>query len=150
MKGNIWQLGVLALVLALLLPAANIALGSAGHNVTETDTVIIDYANDTTVPADGYVLETYDNETVTNSSNVTLTEGTDYDFYTENHSVRWYNTNNTTNGADANVTWTYRAAGEATHTAQIVLGSLGQFIGLLFILVAIGSLLYMTFAGGGW
>ncbi|MBP1987238.1 hypothetical protein [Halolamina salifodinae] len=124
------------------LPATSVVAVS-GESVT------IDYGNTTTVD-DTTGESYYDNETITYSG-ANLTEGTDYEWYPSNQSVRWYNSTNTDDGATAEIDYAYDAKPEMARNSIGTIGS-AFTLGAVAIIVLVASLilgLVGGFGGGG-
>lgn len=86
-----------------------------------------------------------DDETVRNSSDVILNEGTDYEWHTNNGTVQWFSTANTTDAASATITYNYTAPSEA---AQGIIGAgitsyevFGQSLLIIPVIVVVTLLL---------
>lgn len=87
----------------------------ATEQVTVTnETVTQDVGNYTAVSAAGDegVKGFLDDEVVYNSSDVQLTEGTDYEWNETDGTIKFLSTTDTTDGANANITYTYDYMGD--------------------------------------
>lgn len=147
MKGNIWQVAVVALACALALPALNVAQTNATVQGAENESVTVDYTNNSTVSADAVSF----NETVTiTSEGTTLTDGTDYEWYHETGTVEWYNTSSTTEGDTAWVDYTYQYRTQETEDVSGMLASVSPVLGLLLLITGLGALLVISWGGGAY
>lgn len=121
------------------------------HQV-ENESLTQDVGNWTQV-SETYGSHYYENETVNNSSNTTLVEGTDYEWNPDNQSVYFYATANTNDGATAYVTYSFDAKPEMARTSVGTIGdafSLGAVAVLVFVAVFILQTLGgFSGAGGG-
>lgn len=151
MRSSLWTVLVVACALALAVPGLNAATDSNVRpvNETATETVTVEYgaANDTALPPrDAYAF--LDNETVTNASGDQLVEGADYEWFTGNGTVRFFNTSATSSGESATVDYTYQRArsGEGRYVVD-QLANLDPLVGLL-LFVAVGGLLLKVVFGG--
>lgn len=150
MRGNIWQVAAVGLLLAVALVGLNPTAERTTTAVTETDQVTIQYDGTVSPQPDQRALLYYDNETVTaDGGSVTLTEGTDYEWDTDDGSLRFFNTANTTEGETGNITYSYGTGRESTGVVASVLGSLGQWLGLLFLMVAVGAVWKLSAGASG-
>jgi hypothetical protein len=98
--------------LSLLVVVGSLAVGAAlNDNVNtytaENESVTQDVGNWTEVVRHDDVVGYLDNETVYNEVDNELTEGTDYEWDTTNGSIYWYDTGDTTDGAEATVIYSY-------------------------------------------
>lgn len=109
-------------LLAILTAVLGMGIGviSAEYQATpthvetvENETITQDVGNWTAVDAadDPGVTQFYDNESAYNPTGDPLVEGTDYD-WAANGSVTFYNTSNTSDGAQASITYSYDARPE--------------------------------------
>ncbi|ADQ68450.1 hypothetical protein ELS19_14370 [Halogeometricum borinquense] len=114
------------------------------------ESITIDVGNATSVDKT-YGEKYYENETITNSSGTNLTEGTDYEWYPGNHSVAWYSTTSTTDGATAEIDYAF------DHKPDMARNSIGT-IGSAFVLGAVAVIVLVAalilglvggFGGGG-
>lgn len=151
MKGNIWQVALVAVLLALLLPAANVAFTANTDVPRESENVTIQYQPQRVNP-NQTAIRFLDNETVSNASTgAQFVEDADYRWFPDNGSIRFNTTQpDVTAGNNATVNYSYRAGSEATRTGYEVLSAFGGFAGLLLLLVCVGALLNYTFGGGGF
>lgn len=146
MKGNLWQVAVVALVLALVFPALNIAQADAEEN-SATETFIIEKGTNDTVSEDA---DRYSENVTVVVQNETLVEDRDYSWDETTGTIEWLNSPNTTNGDEANVTYTYWFTTEETSVVEsAVLSPLGAVAGLLLLITGLGALFTMINFGGG-
>lgn len=149
MKGSLWQVAVLFLVIALALPALDIALADAADEVAATDGATIDYDAVTTVDADGFSYN--ETITVTTDSGTELDAGTDYEWDAATGNVTWLNSSATADGESVTIAYATLQHDEATETSNDALWAFAPaFLGLI-LLVSIGTLwAWFDEAGGGF
>lgn len=82
------------------------AMPASETRTVENETITIDVGNSTQVEQ-SHGEHYYDNETVWNSTGSELTEGTDYEWHTDNASVQWFDTSSTNDGSDGNITYSF-------------------------------------------
>lgn len=146
MKGNLWQVAVVALVLALVFPALNIAQADAEEN-NATETFLVDKGTTDTVSEEA---DRYGEDVTIVSQTETLVEDRDYTWDETTGTIEWLNSPNTTNGDEANVTFTYWFTTEETSVVEsAVLSPLGAVAGLLLLITGLGALFTMIDFGGG-
>lgn len=146
MKGNLWQVAVVALVLALVFPALNIAQTDASENTT-SETLIIEEGTNSTVSEEA---DRYGSDPTIESESQTLVEDEDYAWYEDTGTVEWLNSTTTTDGAEATITYTYWFTTEETSIVEdAVLTPLGAVVGLLLLITGVGALFAMIDFGGG-
>jgi len=102
------------------------------------ESITIDYSNTTSVD-ETYGETYYDNETITYDG-TTLDEGTDYEWYPGNHSVAWYNTADTSDGASAEIDYAFDHKPDAARNSVGTIGS-GFTLGAVTILVLVASVI---------
>jgi hypothetical protein len=121
MKGNIWQVLVLIVLLVVLLPAANIAFG-ASNGVDTNDNVTVQYSDPVAIPNQtqyGYS----DNVTIVTNDGTELARGTDYGWNSTTGNVSFQASPRTNSGDDVRVHYRYynpsgiQAAGYAFYNA---------------------------------
>jgi len=144
MKGSIWTVAVVACALALLVPLSGTALvdSAAGFDASENTTV--DY--DVNYSLENDDVFSYTDNTVT-AGGSELEAGTDYEFLNESGEINWINTTATTDGEDVQVQYSFEDATDRTKTQRDLLGLFGPWIGLLLVVVSLGTVLKMTFGG---
>jgi hypothetical protein len=145
-KGNIWQLAALALVLALVLPGANIAFGDAAKDYGANESATVDFDSNYTLSNDDVVQ--YESLTITNATGTTLVEGSDYWFNETTAEIEWLASENTSSGEEMAIGYAYEDHTQQTENNADILGTAGTWIGLLLAIAALGALLYIVF--GGW
>lgn len=123
-------------------------------NVTN-ETATVDYDTPTTLDEHEFYL-TYDESSIAvrNSSNESLTAGTDYEFAASNGTVTWLNTTNTSEGNTAYVDYnaTYHPQ-EARLARTVVESGLLLAVFLPFVVLALGiagALVNLALAGGAY
>lgn len=123
-------------------------------NVTD-ESIVADVGNWTALDAPDYAQDHYD-ETITNSSGATLTNGTDYDWNASTGEIYWYDTSSVDDGETMQVDYTYSAKTEQARTARKVLAIPIEIIlpaGVLIVLaMAVAGLaagVYALFSGRG-
>lgn len=111
------------------------------------ESITIDVGNATQV--DETYGTSYDkDETVYNSSGVRLTEGTDYQWYTDNQSVVWYSTSSVTDGATANISYSFDAKPQMARTSIGTISS-AFTLGAVAVIVLVASLILAFVSGFG-
>lgn len=148
MKGTIWGIAVLAIVLGLLLPAAN-----AGYQNAEAprdvvgESVIVDYDSPSRVDVDADAYAETVNITVDGDA---LTAGTSYTWNADTGEVTWLSSQETKNGETASIDYSFAGGNQAGDDSNTVLSGVGSVLGLLMFLVAIGALISLLGSGGGF
>lgn len=153
MKGNLWHVIVVALFLAILLPAVNLGYQATAQTApSTTTTVTVDYSQPSTIDAgDDRLLSYLDNETITvTDTNTTLTDGTDYQWNTSTGQLTWLNSTATSDGDTATLQYAYRYRGETTTDIAGFLQPWGRIIGVFLLVTALGYFVSMAYGGGGW
>lgn len=147
MKGALFAVGFAAILLGLVLPAANIGFaGAQTLQPVEGEQITVDY--DATV-AVGEQADVYsDSVTVRDSDGNELVAGTDYSWSSSTGELAFTNTTNTTDGEVANIDYAYEGHSQTDKDVDGVLSTFGGWIGLLLLLVAIATLFAML--GGGF
>jgi hypothetical protein len=148
MKGSLWTVAVLACALALLVPLGNTAYDGASQEFDATENTTVDYNSDYELEHPD--AESYSSLTVTNSSDATLVEGTDYDFDGTNATIAWLNTTSTSSGETVTVAYSYVDHSDAQETSNRVLGLLGPWIGFSLLIAAMGYLVILMVGGSGF
>ncbi|MDY6776206.1 MAG: hypothetical protein SV253_09085 [Halobacteria archaeon] len=124
------QLALLLFAVPLFIVIA-LLVADAGHSSVPTHTYTQtnesftqDVGNYTNLSASSIDNATaFDDETVYNSSGHELVEGRDYDFDTEEISIRILSTQNTSDGSPAKITYSYTAKPESARTSTTVLST---------------------------
>jgi hypothetical protein len=150
MKGNLWQVIVVVLALALLLPVADAGLERTAFAANETDqglTVDYDAPAELSVQPQGDVYE-YQSLNVTDNG-TTLTAGSDYAFNESEGAIYWINdsTNSISDGDTYTASYQYLTHDDDTQAVDDVLSRLAIPLGFLLLIVAMGWL--VTLIGGG-
>lgn len=140
---NIGKLGAVLVLLAVGSLAAGASFSGATHVFTVTgESVTVDYDTDTTVSAADVAVSFYDNETIYNTTG-NLAEGDDYEWNTENGTIDWNNTSQTTDGEVVSIDYAYDAPSQRSRDLSGVLQLMGYGLGVTLL-----------FAGGlvvlGW
>lgn len=140
MKGNVWQVAVVALVIAVVLPALNIGFGNAAaHFSVANEPATIDYETNTTVDADAF--EYNESITVTNASDGTeLDGGSDYEWYPETGTIDWLDTASTSEGDDVELAYDYRQHDDATRDVDRALSPFGIVMVFVLLLTCVGAI----------
>lgn len=141
------------LVIGVLILGSVYAATPVDTKFQDDEQVTIDFQNNTQLDPGEDVFEWGASSTVTvnNSSGHTLTEGTDYEYYQSNGTIKWYNTADTSDGETATVDYEYEAPKQM---AQSVIGPLASSFDLgavLPIVMVAGMILFYLrgFGGGG-
>jgi len=143
MKGNIFGVVVIACVLALGVGMINSGYSNAAEPGNATESATVDYDVNYTLQENPDPYE-FTNLTVT-SNGTELREGTDYLFDTENATIEWQDTLDTTDGDAAEVAYEYRDHSETTTTQARILSTIATPIGFVFLMIVLGALLTMIF-----
>jgi hypothetical protein len=120
--------------------AAGAAFNGSTHVFVESDNVTVNYSTPQAVDTDQPAETFHDNETVSNQSGSTLTEGTDYDWNTSTGEVTFYNTSATSEGNTATVDFAYDGHSDRATSNRDVLsllyriGALGLLVGAAVVL----------------
>lgn len=148
MKGTIWGIAVLAIVLGLLLPAANAGFENAqAPRDVEGESIIVDYDSPSRVDVDADAF----GETVNiTADGDVLTAGTSYTWDASTGEVTWLSSNETTDGETAYIDYSFTGGNQAGNDSNTVLTGVGSVLGLLMFLVAIGALISLLGSGGGF
>jgi hypothetical protein len=147
MRGALFIVGFVAILLGLVLPAANI--GYAGAQTLQPvtgESVTVDY--DSPVAVDQEAGTYSDSVTVRNATGSELAAGTDYTWDASAGELSFSNTSNTTDGESANIDYSYEGHSQTDKNIDGVLSNVGGWIGLLLLLVAVATLVAML--GGGF
>lgn len=146
MKGNVWQVAVLAIALALLFPALNIGFGEAAQDFSvgnEPDT--IDYSVNSSVDTDAW---DYDDLNVTHEpTNTLLDEGTDYNWYSDSGTIEWLNSSSTTDGDEVTLSYEYDQHTQDTENVEGALAPISPVMTLLLLIAVIGTIFAWTAIG---
>lgn len=154
MKGSLWEIAALIVVVAVVLQAANIAYGNQSTATTvENESHVIDFENTTHVDREAAVYD--DSITVTRNvsdggTSRTFEAGEDYEWRPNFGEIEWRNTANTTDGEPVNVTYTFHEADETTDGVATILGSAGWLVGIIVMLTIIGGVFAFAFGGDGF
>lgn len=150
MEDNFKQVVTLAILLIVGVYLVGAVYGSVPASETTTvtnESVTINYS--TSIQVSETYGETYfDNETVYNSSGAELTEGTDYEWYPDNQSLRFYSTTSTTEGNEANVTYSFDAKPGMARSAIGPISS-SFALGAVAVIVAVAALILALVSGFG-
>jgi hypothetical protein len=141
MKGNVWQVAVVALCLAVVLPALNIGFGNAAQQfAVANEPATVDYGSDTTVDEEAYEY----NETITatvNDNGDELEQGTDYLWNVSAGTIDWQNTAATADGDDVQLAYDYRRHEQTAKNIERALAPIAPALGLLLLITVVGLLL---------
>jgi hypothetical protein len=148
MKGNLWQVVVIALALALALPLfvnGGFAAAADRSEVNETATVNFNASYEVS-NADAFAL----NESITVTQNSTeLSSGVDYTWNQSTGTVSWLDDGAATED-QATVQYSYRDHSSRTTLVAQLLEANATWIGLLLLIVAMGFLKIFAIGGGGF
>jgi len=145
MRGNTWQFVALAIALALVVPAVNVAFADAASPFVANETTNIDYDVNYTLEND----DAYDYTSLTvKDAGATLDEGDDYTFDESTATIDWLSSPDTTDGDEVTVNYTYDDHTQQTENQSDVLQTFGYWLGWLLLIGAVGTTL--TWAFGGW
>lgn len=144
---------VLVAAAFVLFQVGDIGLEQGGTEQASTtnETLVVSYSNSVRVSAatSRYTRGFEDNETVYNASGAELAESTDYDFNTTTGAVTFFNTTNTTDGENANITYTYSQNVDSVRNSEPILRTVISAVGgpLVFMpLVTFAGVLLIAFA----
>lgn len=118
-------------------------------NRTDAENLTVDYYNDSQLAHGGTALE-YSDLTLTNSSNTTLDEGTDYEFDPSSGQVDWRNTTRTTDGETVRAEYAYTVHPRET---RVILGVVRPVTGTIlpYLAVLVGGVgTVVAVASAGW
>ncbi len=133
---TIAQVAVVVLLLVLSVPALATAYDYAGTPMDYEETVSVDYQNETEV-SEPATLEGYGDEPTIVVNGTTLVRGTDYAWNDSAGEITWYDTANTSSGADARVEYAAYQRTAQTEMAWTVLSPLLGLFGLFGMIVSI-------------
>lgn len=154
MKGNLWQITVIALALVFLVPAASGAFAGATTEDTAVQNSTVDYDAGTQLsinPQDNGNFTEYAGLIVRNTDTETdLDRGTDYEFAEEFGTINYQKTAATTAGDNITVEYGYVLGDQRTLAQAKILRTVGSWIGLLLLIAALGWLVLISFSGRGF
>jgi len=145
---NTLKVAVAVVFLSTILPAVAVGFDDGRTLQTRVETTTVSYGTDYEVSAAGLYSPTfYDNETVndTTTGGPDMVEGTDYDFFTSNGTLRIYNTAATSSGDTVRISYNTTAPTQELQyvtTAVVVVG-----LGFTFMVAMIGFAFAMTATG---
>lgn len=147
--GNLWQIAVVIVLAAILLPAANMAYDDASTATTTTENITVQHGETTAVSQDAAV---YDETVTITDGNETLQEGSDYDWQASFGAVQWYENGSVADGEEVEIQYTYHEADDTTDGIATIIGSVGWLVWALVFLTVIATLIaWLGFGeGGGW
>lgn len=145
MSKNISTYAGVVILLVVGVLATGAAYSDATHVYAESETQSVDYSAAVAVSPEQSVDAFRDNETVLNASGSQLVEGTDYDWNTTSGEVTFYNTSNTTEGADATVEYAYDGYSDRASANRDVLGLVYRIMAMSLLVGA--GLVVVTWAG---
>jgi len=136
---SIAQVAVVILLLSLAVPALATAYDYAGTPMDYEETVTVDYENETHV-AEASTLEGYGDDPTIVVNGTELQSGTDYSWDDSAGSITWYDTANTSSGADAEVDYRAYQRTAQTEMAWNILSPLMGLFGLFALIVSVRAL----------
>lgn len=147
--GNLWQIAVIVVLAAVLLPAANIAYSDQATATTTNESITVQHGQTTAVSVDAAV---YDEEVTITDGNQTLTAGDDYEWQANFGAVYWPANGSTTDGETLEIEYTHHSAGEDTDGVATIIGSVGWLVWALVLLTVLATLMAWIGLGegGGW
>jgi hypothetical protein len=146
MKGNIWQVAVIALFVSLVMAGPMVAFEGATHDNTQFDeSVTVDY--DQEVSVDNDAVRYNDTAVIRDDANNKLEDGTDYDWNATSGNITFQNTSATSEGDTVFADYQYETRDEHTQNIGSLFASLDVVIGLLLLMFGVGAA--YTIAGGG-
>lgn len=147
MNDTLKSVAVAASIVLLGIFVISAIYGGMATNVhtVEGESITADVGNTTQV-AEDYGESYYDNESITNSSGTLLVEGDDYDWFTSNGSVQWYDTGNVSDGEEMSIDYAFDAKPERPRESIGVMSSAFRLAGVI-IIVLTASLVLAAVAG---
>lgn len=140
---SIAQVAVVILLLGLAVPGLSTAYDYAGTPIEYSETVTVDYNNESSV-SENATVEGYGKSPTITVGDTELVEGTDYDWDSSSGNVTWYNTSNTTDGDTATIQYVaYQRTGES-ELAWTIISPLMKLFGLFGFIAAIRALWQYT------
>lgn len=141
MKGNIWQVAVVALALAMLGPLfVNTGFANAADQRNATETTTPDFAQNYSVSVEPGDVYQY-NDTINVTQNSTqLNAGDDYLWSADRGSVNWRNTSDVSDDETATIRYGYEVHSDRTRTVAQIVRVNAPWIGLLLLMFALGAL----------
>lgn len=136
---SIAQVAVVILLLGLAVPGLATAYDFAGTPIAYSEDATVDYSNETAVEQN-VTLEGYGDSTRITVNGTELTEGTDYDWNSDDGIVTWYNTTNTSDGETATVEYSAYQRTEESEMAWIIISPLMGLFGLFGFVAAVRAL----------
>jgi len=145
--GNLWQIAVVVVLAAVLLPAANLAYSEQATTTTTTENITVQHGESSGVSVDAAVY----NESVTISDGGTTYEaGNDYRWDAAFGTVYWPNSTSAPDGSEVDIQYTYSTSDETTDATASIIGSVGWLVWVLVFLTVIGTLIaWLGFGDGG-
>lgn len=138
------------LIIGLVVISSVYAASPTETHAVDDENVTVDYQNKQQLDPGEEVFSWSDTITVNASDGTTLTEGTDYEYYSNNGSIQFLNTSATTEGNTATVDYEYEAPPQM---AQSVIGPISSSFDLgsvLPIVIVAGAILaYLRGFGSG-
>lgn len=142
MKGNLWTVIVLVVVIALLLPGINLAFSeSLEENNVEAETVTLEFEEQVPVSAADYATSFDEDVTVADSGTGSeLTEGEDYEWNSSDGTITALD--ESYDNEDVDIDYTYHAPTETTRDIEGLLAWVTPLLTYgLFLLVTLGAAL---------
>lgn len=148
---------VIAAVLGILWAVGAEYQDAPEADYSQTDEAITaDVGNWTPVDAPDDARSFYDDETVTNSSGATLSEGTDYEWNTSTGELYWYDTSSVSDGEQMAVDYNYSAPTQTARNLKTVLDvpltivfPIAGLIVVAFTVAGLGVGVYQVLAKSG-
>lgn len=148
---NTFKVVVALVMLALILPSLSLAFDAGIPNQHLNESLTVNYTSDYTVSAQGrYRTTIFDNETVVDTTPPrvgTLSEGTDYDFFTTNGTLRLYNTPATDSGDGLYISYNATTPTEEQQSLAVILAVVSVGVGIITLGIAFS---YTMHVAGFW
>jgi len=143
--------GASVITIAIIALVVNSILGASAFDTettVENESVTVDYNNLVSVSEGSDYL---DDEVVYAQDGSELTEGTDYEWYTGNGSIEFFNTTATTSGNTAEITYTYTHGGPfmGVISSLTTTGVAAMSLLVVGLLVVAANTILGRFGGGG-
>lgn len=114
----------------------------------DNETITADVGGTTQVSED-YGESYYDNESITNSSDTELVDGTDYEWNTDNGTVSWFDTANVSDGEQMSISYALDAKPAMARNSVGVVATAFELVALAVIALTAGLVLASAGVLGG-
>jgi hypothetical protein len=146
--GNLWQIAVVVVLVAVLLPAANFAYAEQATTTTVQEEIQVDHGASTSVATNAAVYG--DNVTITTSGGNTLEADSDYRWDAAFGSVYWPENSDAPDGETVDIEYRYSESDDTTDGIATIIGSVGWLMWAVVLLTIIATLVaWLGFGRGG-